>query len=66
MPQHWCLYAKVEEWKTGGQVKETVCYYMSRLTTLWQAVGNDEGLKVKVIDEQDKMGEGKGENAKGK
>ena len=39
---------------------------MSRLTTLWQVAGNDEGLKVKVIDEQDKMGKGEGEDAEGK
>ena len=38
---------------------------MSRLTTLGQAAGNDEGLKVKVIDEQDKMGKGKSEDAEG-
>ena len=39
---------------------------MSRLTTLWQAAGNDEGLKLKVIDEQDKVGKGKGEDTEGK
>ena len=44
--------------------EETVL--VSRVTTLWQAAGNDEGLKVKVIDEQDKMGKGKGEDAEGK
>ena len=38
---------------------------LSRLTTLWQAAGNDESLKVKVIDKQDKMGKGKGEDAEG-
>ena len=38
---------------------------LSRLTTLWQAAGNDEGLKVKVIDEQDEVGKGKGEDAEG-
>ena len=39
---------------------------LSRLTTLGQAAGDDKGLKVKVIDEQDKMGKGKGEDAEGK
>ena len=38
---------------------------MLRLTTLWQAAGNDKSLKVKVIDEQDKVGKGKGEDAEG-
>ena len=38
---------------------------VSRLTTLGQAAGNDESLKVKVIDEQDEMGKGKGEDAEG-
>ena len=37
--------------------------FLSRLTTLRQAAGNDEGLKVKVIDEQDEVGKGKGEDA---
>ena len=32
---------------------------LSRLTTLWQAAGDNKGLKVKVIDEQDEMGKGK-------
>ena len=27
-----------------------LCLLVSRLTTLWQAVGNDEGLEVEVID----------------
>ena len=31
---------------------------MSRLTTLGQAVGNDEGLEVEVIDEQEEVSEG--------
>ena len=39
---------------------------MSRLTTLWQAVGNNEGLKVKVIDKQDKVGKSKSEDTEGK
>ena len=39
---------------------------MLRLTTLWQVAGNDKGLKVKVIDEQDEVGKGKGEDAEGK
>ena len=43
--------------------EETVL--MSRLTTLWQAAGDDKGLKVKVIDKQNKMGKGKGEDAEG-
>ena len=29
-------------------------------------MGNDEGLKVKVIDEQDEVGDGKREEAEGK
>ena len=36
---------------------------MSRLTTLGQAVGNDEGLDVEVIDVEQKMGKGKAEDA---
>ena len=39
---------------------------MLRLTTLGRAVGNNEGLKVKVIDEQDEVGDGKSEEAEGK
>ena len=39
---------------------------LSWLTTLGQAAGDNKGLKVKVIDEQDKMGKGKGEDAEGK
>ena len=39
---------------------------MSRLTTLWQAAGNDEGFEVKVIDEEQEMGNGKSEEAEGK
>ena len=38
---------------------------MSRLTTLWQAVGDDEGFEVKVIDEKAEVGEGKSKEAKG-
>ena len=38
---------------------------LSRLTTLWQAAGDDKGLKVKVIEEQDEVGKGKGEDAEG-
>ena len=38
---------------------------VSRLTTLGQAAGNDEGLKVEVIDKQDKMGKGKGGDTEG-
>ena len=39
---------------------------VSRLATLWQAAGNDKGLKVKVIDEQDKTGKGKSKDTEGK
>ena len=39
---------------------------LSRLTTLIQAAGNDKGFEVKVIDEEQKMGKGKSEEAKGK
>ena len=39
---------------------------MSRLTTLWQAVGDDEGLEVEVIDVEQEVGEGKAEDAEGK
>ena len=38
---------------------------MSRLTTLWQAVGNNEGFEVKVIDEEQEMGDGKSKEAEG-
>ena len=38
---------------------------MSRVTTLWQAAGNDEGLKVKVIDKEQEVGDGESEEAKG-
>ena len=38
---------------------------MSRLTTLWRAVGNDEGLDVEVIDIEQKMGKGKAKDAEG-
>ena len=39
---------------------------MSRLTTLGQAVGDDEGFEVKVIDEKAEMGKSKSEEAEGK
>ena len=39
---------------------------LSRLTTLGQAVGDDEGFEVKVIDEKAEMGKGKSEEAEGK
>ena len=39
---------------------------MSRLTTLWQAAGNDKGFEVKVIDEEQEMGDGESEEAEGK
>ena len=39
---------------------------MSRLTTLWRAVGDDEGLEIEVIDIKQEMGKGKGEDAEGK
>ena len=38
---------------------------LSRLTTLWQAVGDDEGLEVEVIDIKQEVGNGEGEKAKG-
>ena len=38
---------------------------MSRLTTLWQAVGDDEGLEVEVIDVEQEVGKGKTEDAEG-
>ena len=38
---------------------------MSRLTTLWQAVGNDEGLDVEVIEVKQEVGKGKAEDAEG-
>ena len=37
---------------------------LSRLTTLWRAVGDDKGLDVEVIDKEQKMGEGKAKDAK--
>ena len=37
-----------------------------RLTTLGQAAGNDEGFEVKVIDEEQEVGDGKSEEAEGK
>ena len=39
---------------------------LSRLTTLSRAVGNDKSFKVKVIEEEQEVGNGKGEEAKGK
>ena len=39
---------------------------LSRLTTLWRAVGNDEGLDVEVIDVEQEVGEGKAKDAEGK
>ena len=39
---------------------------MSRLTTLSRAVGNDKSFEVKVIEEEQEVGNGKGEEAKGK
>ena len=39
---------------------------LSRLTTLWQAAGNDEGFEVKVIDEEQEVGDGESEEAKSK
>ena len=39
---------------------------MSRLTTLMQAVGDDKGLDVEVIDIKQEVGEGKAKDAKGK
>ena len=38
---------------------------MSRLTTLWQAVGDDEGLEVEVIDIEQEVGKGKAKDAEG-
>ena len=37
--------------------------YLSRLTTLRQAVGDDEGFEVKVIDKEAEVGKGKSEEA---
>ena len=39
---------------------------MSRLTTLGQAVGDDEGFEVKVIDKEAEVGKGKSEDTEGK
>ena len=39
---------------------------MSRLTTLGQAAGNDKGFEVKVIDEEQEVSDGEGEEAEGK
>ena len=42
---------------TLGSISFTVeTVLVSGLTTLGQAAGNDEGLKVKVIEEQDEVG----------
>ena len=38
---------------------------MSRLTTLWQAVGDDKGFEVKVIDVEAEVGKGKSEKTEG-
>ena len=38
---------------------------LSRLTTLGQAVGDDEGLEIEVIDVEQKMGKGKAKDAEG-
>ena len=39
---------------------------LSRLTTLGQAAGNDEGFEVKVIDKEQEVGNGESEEAEGK
>ena len=39
---------------------------MLRLTTLSRAVGNDEGFEVKVIDEEQEVGNSESEEAKSK
>ena len=39
---------------------------LSRLTTLRQAVGDDEGLEVEVIDIKQEVGDGESEEAEGK
>ena len=61
---------KKRDWSAAqsGNYRYITCllnYPMLRLTTLWQAAGNNEGLKVKVIDKQDEVGKGKGEDAEG-
>ena len=38
---------------------------VSRLTTLGQAVGNDKGFEVKVIDIEQEVGDSEGEKAEG-
>ena len=38
---------------------------LSRLTTLWQAVGDDEGLEVEVIDVEQEVGKGEAKDAEG-
>ena len=50
--------------KSISFTEETVL--VSRLTTLRQAVGNNKGLKVKVIDKQDGVGKSKGEDTESK
>ena len=39
---------------------------MLRLTTLCQAVGDDEGLDVEVIDVEQEVGKGKAKDAESK
>ena len=49
----------------GLNIIKVILWVLSRLTTLWQAAGDDKGLKVKVIDKQDEMGKGKGKDTEG-
>ena len=50
----------------GRSITSSSCtWLLSRLTTLGQAVGDDEGFEVKVIDEEAEVGKGKSEEAEG-
>ena len=50
----------------GNDIGQEVGPGVSRLTTLWQAVGDDEGLDVEVIDIKQEVGKSKAEDAEGK
>ena len=39
---------------------------VSRLTTLWQAAGDDKGLEIEVIDVEQEVGDGEAKEAEGK
>ena len=54
---------KVEEWKTGGQVKETLCYYCQDSLLKFSSKGLNLGLELEIIDKQQEVGNGEEEEA---